>query len=154
MIPVAWQVLMELPLTANGKIDRLALQNIKIQGTASPPSRTQNITANNKQERIILEIWQKLLQRENIGIDDNFFDVGGHSLLLAQVQEKLEQSFLIDIAITDLFKYPSISSLANYLSQQENDLLTTKNNTEEISNRIDKQKAALARRKKLKGARK
>jgi amino acid adenylation domain-containing protein len=149
MIPVAWEVLTELPLTTNGKIDRLALQNIKIQNQQAAIALTSN-----KQEKIILAIWQELLQRENIGVNDNFFDVGGHSLLLAQVQEKLEQSFAINIAITDLFKYPSISSLANYLSQQENDLLATKNNTEAINDRIDKQKAALARRKKLKGARK
>jgi amino acid adenylation domain-containing protein len=149
MIPVAWEILTELPLTTNGKIDRLALQNIKIQNKQAAIALTSN-----KQEKIILAIWQELLQRENIGVNDNFFDVGGHSLLLAQVQEKLEQSFAINIAITDLFKYPSISSLANYLSQQENNLLASKNPTEAINDRIDKQKAALARRKKLKGARK
>ena len=154
MIPVAWQVLMELPLTANGKIDRLGLQNIKIQHITSPDSEIQNVPSCNKQERIILEIWQELLQRENIGVNDNFFDVGGHSLLLAQVQEKLEESFSTNIAITDLFKYPSISSLASYLSQQETNLLVSNNSTEQITSRINKQKAALARRKQLRGARK
>lgn len=157
MIPVAWQVLTELPLTTNGKIDRLALKNIKIQNKEATLTLTSS-----KQERIILEIWQEILQRENIGVNDNFFDVGGHSLLLAQVQEKLEKSFSTNIAITDLFKYPTISSLANYLSQQD-DLSASKTNTKEISDhavprlrrdRINKQKAALARRKQLKGARK
>ena len=149
MIPVAWQVLKELPLTANGKIDRLNLQNIKIQNQQAAIALTSN-----KQEKIILSIWQELLQRENIGLNDNFFDVGGHSLLLAQMQEKLEKSFAIDIAITDLFKYPTISSLANYLSQQENKLLVNNNSTEQVTSRISKQKAALARRKQLKGVKK
>lgn len=154
MIPVVWQVITELPLTANGKIDRLALQNIKVQNKQATLALTSN-----KQERIILGIWQQILERDNIDLNDNFFDVGGHSLLLAQVQEKLEKSLSINIAITDLFKYPSVSSLANYLNQEANDLLTNRglaigeersDRAEQISNRINKRKAALARRKQFK----
>ncbi|BAZ43872.1 amino acid adenylation domain protein [Chondrocystis sp. NIES-4102] len=142
LIPVAWEVIAEIPITVNGKIDRLSLRDKKT-------SMTVAISAPNKQERIILEIWQTLLQRENITVNDNFFDVGGHSLLLAQLQAKLEQSLAIKIAITDLFKYPTVSSLANYLTG-EIKLPTNKI----ISDRVAKQKAAIARQKQLKGARK
>ncbi|HEY9767122.1 MAG TPA: amino acid adenylation domain-containing protein [Coleofasciculaceae cyanobacterium] len=148
MIPADWQVLKELPLTSNGKLDRQALKTIKRKG------KQPFIPTSNQQEQIIAEIWQELLQRENIGVNDNFFDVGGHSLLLAQVQAKLEQSLEINIAITDLFKYPSISSLANYLSQKENDLLTSNDKSEQVFSRIDKQKAALARQKQLRQVKK
>jgi amino acid adenylation domain-containing protein len=154
MIPADWQVLKELPLTANGKIDRKLLANTRWLDsnhlTKSKQIFTPAIIPNNKQEQIIAEIWQEILQRENISVNDNFFDVGGHSLLLAQMQEKLEQSLQIKLAITDLFKYPSISSLANHLSHKENNLLTNSDQPEQFLSRTDKQKAAFARKKQLK----
>jgi acyl-CoA synthetase (AMP-forming)/AMP-acid ligase II/acyl carrier protein len=152
MIPTDWQILKELPLTANGKFDRQTLKSIKNQSNSRNGSTT--ISPSNQQEKIITEIWQEILQRENIGVNDNFFDVGGHSLLLAQIQEKLEQSLSINLAITDLFKYPSISSLANYLNQQENNLLTNSDRQEQFLSRIDKQKAAIARKKQLRQVKK
>ncbi|MGL5833398.1 MAG: amino acid adenylation domain-containing protein, partial [Waterburya sp.] len=158
MIPVNWQVLKELPLTANGKLDRKLLASKKYLDSNYLISKKQSFAAkilpSNKQEKIILETWQELLQRENIRVNDNFFDVGGHSLLLTQVQERLEKSLHIDLAITDLFKYPSISSLANYLSQKENNLLTSNNQSKQFLSRVGQQKAALARKKQLKKARK
>ncbi|GAB4243673.1 MAG: hypothetical protein Kow0049_33330 [Stanieria sp.] len=149
MIPVNWQLLKELPLTANGKIDRNALKKIKLKGNL-PIAPTKNLPRN-QQEQIIAEIWQEILQKENIDVNDNFFDVGGHSLLLAQVQEKLESSFQMNLTITDLFKYPSISSLANYLNQIENNsfTITNRNNSEQLINRINNQKTAIARKKQL-----
>ncbi|AFZ36200.1 amino acid adenylation domain protein [Stanieria cyanosphaera PCC 7437] len=149
MIPTKWQLLKELPLTVNGKTDRKFLKTIKIEDNLQITSTTN--LPRNQQEQIIAEIWQEILQRENIDVNDNFFDVGGHSLLLAQVQEKLESSFQINLTITDLFKYPSISSLANYLNQRENNsfTITNRNNSEQFINRIDKQKNALARRKQV-----
>lgn len=148
MIPTSWQLLKELPLTANGKIDRNALKKIKVR---DKQLLTPTISPRNKQEQIISQIWQEILQRENIDVNDNFFDLGGHSLLLAQVQEKLENSFQVNLTITDLFKYPSISSLANYLDQIENNFfrITNPNNSEQFLNRIDNQKTALARRKQV-----
>jgi amino acid adenylation domain-containing protein len=149
MIPVNWELLKELPLTANGKIDRNALKKIKLKGNL-PIAPTKNLPRN-KQEQIIAEIWQEILQKENIDLNDNFFDIGGHSLLLTQVQEKLESSFQINLTITDLFKYPSISSLATYLNQIENNyfIVNNRNNSEQFINRIDKQKTAIARKKQL-----
>jgi amino acid adenylation domain-containing protein len=158
MIPVDWQILKEIPVTSNGKIDRKLLANNKYLNynylITSKQAFTPTVVPSNQQEKIITKIWQKLLQRENIGVNDNFFDVGGHSLLLAQVQEKLEQSLAINIAITDLFKYPTISSLANYLSNQENNLLTSENSKQQIISRIDKQKSAFARKKQLRQVKK
>ena len=141
-IPNDWQVLAELPLTANGKCDRQILSKLK-----TPNKVVININSvlpNSKHEQIIAQVLQEILQRDNINVNDNFFDVGGHSLLLAQVQEKLEQSLAINLAITDLFKYPSIRSLANHLSQK------SKNNQLPARvNRIERQKAALSRQKNL-----
>ncbi|MGL6339576.1 MAG: phosphopantetheine-binding protein, partial [Waterburya sp.] len=152
MMPADWQLLKELPLTANGKLDRQVLKTIK--GKVDLRNDSTTILPSNKQEKIIAEIWQEILQRENIGVNDNFFDVGGHSLLLAQVQEKLETSLQINLEITDLFKYPTISSLTNYLSQRENNSLTSSNQSKQFLSRINKQKAALTRKKQLREARK
>ncbi|MGL5794534.1 MAG: non-ribosomal peptide synthetase, partial [Waterburya sp.] len=152
MMPTDWQVLKELPLTANGKLDRQTLTSIKDK--VDSINNFTTILPSNQQERIIAEIWQEVLQKENIGVNDNFFDIGGHSLLLAQVQEKLEKFLHINLEITDFFKYPSISSLANYLSQRENNSLMNSNQSKEFLSRIEQQKAALTRKKELKKVRK
>ena len=152
MIPSNWQILIELSLTANGKLNRQGLKTINIESEETFIA----VSSNNKCERIIANIWQEILKRENISVRDNFFDIGGHSLLLAQVQEKLEEALNINLSITDLFKYPSINSLANYLNQRENNLLTNKNsdNPQKIASRASKQKTALARQKQLRISRK
>jgi acyl-CoA synthetase (AMP-forming)/AMP-acid ligase II/acyl carrier protein len=158
MIPANWQVLKALPLTTNGKLDRKLIANTRYLDSNYLINQKQLFNAiilsSNKQEKIIFEIWQDILQRDNIGVNDNFFDVGGHSLLLAQLQERLEKSLQISIAITDLFKYSTISSLANYLIQKENNSLTSSKNSKKIFNRISKQKAALVRQKQLRKLRK
>ena len=58
-----------------------------------------------------------MLQVEKVGVNDNFFELGGHSLLVVQVHSKLQGTFNQDISITDLFKYPTISTLSDYLKQ-------------------------------------
>ena len=145
IIPNDWQVLTELPLTPNGKIDRQVLSDLNSNKITRAIT---SILPSNKHEQIIANIWQEILQRENISVNDNFFDVGGHSLLLTQVQERLEQSLAINLAITDLFKYPSIRSLANHLSQKNNLLSDRHNKSQAIFHRAERQKAALSRQKK------
>jgi acyl transferase domain-containing protein/acyl carrier protein len=66
-------------------------------------------------ERTIAQVWQKLLGIDSIGRDDNFFDLGGHSLLLIQAQATLAEQFGRELAITDLFRFPTIASLALHL---------------------------------------
>ena len=72
-------------------------------------------------ERTIAAIWQEILHQERIGVQDNFFDLGGHSLLIVRVQGRLREVLNRDIAIVNLFKYPTISSLADYLSKEQSD---------------------------------
>jgi acyl carrier protein len=71
-------------------------------------------------EHNIAEVWQEVLQLKSVGIFDNFFDVGGHSLLMVQVHGQLRERFKFEISLVDLFEYPSISSLAEHLSRQKN----------------------------------
>jgi amino acid adenylation domain-containing protein len=115
MIPSAFVFLERLPLTANGKIDRHALpapQNIR------PDLETGYTAPATEIERIIAGIWQEALQVEEVGIHDNFFDLGGHSLLMMQVRNRVQAAVARDLSVVDLFKYPTIRSLAEYLGQQ------------------------------------
>jgi acyl carrier protein len=69
-------------------------------------------------EREIASIWQELLKVEKVGVNDNFFGLGGHSLLLVHAQSKVTEVLKVKVSMVDMFKYPTISALAEYLSQQ------------------------------------
>jgi amino acid adenylation domain-containing protein len=115
MIPAAFAVLHSFPLTPNGKIDRLRLP---MPETIEPQSKEDKTAPANGIEAGIVKIWQEVLRLERIGIHDNFFDLGGHSLLLGQVQSKIRNILEIEIEMLDLLKYPTISTLTKYLGQQ------------------------------------
>jgi amino acid adenylation domain-containing protein len=114
MVPAAIIALESLPLTTNGKLDRGALpapDNERLAASASyVPPRTE-------QEAAIARIWSELLDLAAPGIHDNFFELGGHSLLIVQLQARLHERFGIQLAIVDLFQYPTIHLLAERLSQ-------------------------------------
>jgi len=109
MIPAEVVFLDSLPLTAHGKIDRGALlasgRALPAAGGAEQPPRTEL-------EHLIAALWQELLQRTGFGIEDNFFELGGHSLLMAQVQGRLQDALGRDVPVTELFRFPTIRSLA------------------------------------------
>jgi len=106
MIPVAFVLLKTIPLTPNGKIDRQSLPTGDRPETATfTPPRTQI-------ELDLAVIWQNILNLEQIGIHDNFFDLGGHSLLLTQLLAKVRAAFQIDLPLRTLFAAPTIAQLA------------------------------------------
>ena len=111
MVPSEIIFIDELPLTANGKLNRDALPSpeLKINKDNVPK------TADTALEKSIAAIWQDLLGLENVGIRDNFFDLGGHSLLLGKLHARLKKDLDADIAMVDLFRYTTIESLARYL---------------------------------------
>ena len=122
MIPASVTVLEKLPLTPNGKIDRQALPS----PDETVVARTEaNLLPQTAAERTIATIWQQVLRVTNVGIHSNFFDLGGHSLLLLRVQTKLQDHFARPIALTDLFEYPTIHSLAQYLTSPSEETVTT-----------------------------
>ncbi len=108
MQPTAWSLLAGLPRNASGKLDRKALP----EPDATPPERAAPYVApRNVLEKSLAAVWRQLLELEMIGIDDNFFDVGGHSLLLLRLHKALREEFG-DGEVVDLFRYPTIRSLA------------------------------------------
>jgi len=133
MIPSALVLLKALPLTPNGKVDRKALPapdslRPELEATYVPP-RTEV-------EQTIANIWQDRLDLEKVGIHDNFFDLGGHSLLLIQVHSQLQKLLNRDISITDLFEYPTISSLTKYLSQEQDKIPSFEENNKRAESRL------------------
>ena len=117
MLPSALVILENLPLAPSGKVDRKALPKPDMRSELE----TTYVMPRNEAERLIASIWQQALNLEKVGIQDNFFDLGGHSLIMIQVLSKLREILKVDLAIVDLFKYPSISSLSQYLSQEAKD---------------------------------
>ncbi|MBE7384648.1 MAG: amino acid adenylation domain-containing protein [Leptolyngbya sp. SIO1E4] len=116
MVPGSFIFLNILPLKSNGKVDRSSLP---VPHQTRPELAATFVAPRNELEQTLADIWQSLLQVEKVGINDNFFELGGHSLLIVQVHSKLQIAFKQDVSITDLFKYPTISALSDYLSQQK-----------------------------------
>ncbi len=111
MLPSAYILLDEFPLSPNGKLDREALPapDYESLGTESYIAPRSDV------EIQIAEIWCDLLGIDKAGTRDNFFDLGGHSLLLSQIQARLNEAFERKISMLDLFQYPTIESLAIHL---------------------------------------
>ncbi len=114
MIPSAWVSIRELPLTPNGKIDRRALP---------PPARThvspgKPVAPRSETEAAITEIWQRALGLPSVDVRANFFDIGGHSLLIIQVLKELRERFERPVQMTDLFRFTTVESLARFLNEE------------------------------------
>jgi hypothetical protein len=111
MMPSAFVVLESLPVGPNGKIDLKALP-------APDTSRrsTEYVDPRNELERDIATVWSETLQIEPVGVYDNFFDLGGHSLLVAKVHSRLVEVLGRDIQILKLFHLTTVSALARFLS--------------------------------------
>jgi amino acid adenylation domain-containing protein len=113
MIPAAFVLLDTMPVTHNGKVDLRALPDPQTtaERVYAPPTTAL--------ERAIAEIWQAVLQVERVGIHDHFFELGGHSLLMVRVHGQLRDLLKRDLAIVDLFQYPTIHALAQHLGGEQ-----------------------------------
>jgi amino acid adenylation domain-containing protein len=112
MIPAAFVFLPQLPLTLNGKLDRAALP---APSAERPALAAAFLAPETGLEKILARLWQAALRRETVGADDNFFDLGGDSLLLTSVHGQLQAQLGREIPITDLFQFPTIRRLAAHL---------------------------------------
>jgi amino acid adenylation domain-containing protein len=113
MVPGTVTVLSELPLTRSGKVDRNALPD---PGTAAQ-TRPAYVAPQSDAERTVAAIWQDVLGVEAVGVDDNFFDLGGHSLLMVRAHGRLQEAFGRPISMVDLFRFTTVGSFAEYLTQ-------------------------------------
>ncbi|MGF2038868.1 MAG: non-ribosomal peptide synthetase [Nostoc sp. CmiVER01] len=115
MVPAAFVMLESLPLTPNGKVDRRALPDPDLHQELS-----DYVMPNTEVEKIIAGIWQKALELEKVGVYNNFFELGGHSLLLVQINQQLQEKFGLKLSIVDMFNYPTIHTLSQYLNTKFN----------------------------------
>src|SRR6185295_2547133 len=104
-----------LPLTANGKVNRAAL--LKLNGH-HPESAAKYVAPSTQVEQTIAAVWRDVLKIDKAGIQDNFFDLGGHSLLMVEVQSKLRGQLNRDLSLLELFNYPTIGLLTEHLGEQ------------------------------------
>jgi natural product biosynthesis luciferase-like monooxygenase protein len=113
MVPAEIIVLAALPLTPNGKIDRNALPSPQ---SMQPVAVAQYVAPEDGLEKTIAKLWQDTLKLESVGVNDNFFDLGGHSLLIVSMHSQLKELIDIKVSLTDLYGYPTIRSLTQFLS--------------------------------------
>jgi aryl carrier-like protein len=114
MLPAVFVTLERFPLTPNGKIDRKAMP---APGQTKPKPNPGLVAPTHGIEADIAAIWAEVLHREQIGVDENFFDLGGHSLQVVQVQMRLRAAHQIDVAALTLFQHPTIRALTRFLAE-------------------------------------
>ncbi len=115
MVPGAFMFLPQLPLTPNGKIDRKALP--EPEGTRATEDAAFT-PAQNTVEKTIAQIWQEILRVERVGLNDNFFDLGGNSLLVVQAQARICEALKVDFPVIKLFQHSTVGALARFLGEQ------------------------------------
>ena len=146
MVPSAFVVLEKLPLTPNGKVDRAALpmpenhqSRAEVEACPPRPGVEQQLAA----------LWTEVLGGGRPGADDNFFDLGGHSLAVVQVQTRLREEMGLNLPVIKFFEYPTIRSLAGYLNDENNESAFVQT----VNDRARKQRAAASARPRLLRAR-
>lgn len=112
MVPAHVVLLDRLPLTPNGKIDRNALPAPTAAATRSAPV----VAPSTPLESTLVEAWKEVLGLAEVGTEDNFFDAGGHSLLVVQLHRLLTARIDGPLSLVDLYRFPTIRSLADHLS--------------------------------------
>jgi natural product biosynthesis luciferase-like monooxygenase protein len=138
MLPQAFIVLDEFPHTPNGKIDRNALP--APDAAVAAPAAAFVPPADDLEDRIAT-VWKDVLKLPQVGTRDNFFDLGGHSLLAVQAHRRLKDALQRDLSITDIFRFPTVASLAAHLADGGAD-----RTTQQGSDRAQGRRAAMQRR--------
>jgi len=111
MVPRHWQALDQLPLNANGKLDRKALPALAF-GTA-----LQYQAPSSDLERTLAGIWAEVLGAERVGVTDNFFDLGGHSLLATQIASRVQQALQRNVPLRAMFECSTVQALARHIEE-------------------------------------
>ena len=143
MVPTQLVQLEKLPLTPNGKVDRKALP---VHDVHQRVVDGEHVAPQTDIEQAIAIVWHDVLHVRAIGIHDNFFDLGGNSLLIAQVRSKLQNVFDREISLVNLFQYPTIHALAEYLTQLGNGHMARRE-SHDLVLRVDKGKRRMAQQR-------
>ena len=112
MVPSLYVRLDALPLSPNGKVDRKRLPEPE---RGRPEHLGEYLAPRDEVEEVVAEIWAEVLDVEPVGVEDSFLDLGGHSILAAQVQARLAEVLPFDVALRDLFDTGTVAKLAQHL---------------------------------------
>jgi amino acid adenylation domain-containing protein len=112
MVPSAFVLMDRLPLTANGKLDRQALAALSVE--SAEPAR-DFVAPRTETEKALAAIWSPLLKLENVGINDDVFDLGAHSLIAMKALTQIRDVFEVSLALRNLFEHPTIAGLAQII---------------------------------------
>lgn len=143
MIPTQYQGVESFPLTPNGKIDRKAFPVYsEIEKDAV---QKDMVLPGNELEKRIAAVWQDILKLPKVGVNDNFFDIGGHSLLAVQLHTKIKEVIDAELTLIDIFTYPTIRSLEEFINKKfhsDNETISARNSKRVImskkrTNRIE-----------------
>ncbi|WP_158619966.1 non-ribosomal peptide synthetase [Corallococcus sicarius] len=145
MLPSAYVPLAALPLSPNGKVDTKALPAPEGARLASAAAYAQPQSA---VERSVAAIWQAVLKVDRVGLNDNFFELGGNSLLIAQAHRRLREELGADLALVDMFKFTTVSALAQHLANKGEDSGAA---SQKIKDEAERRRAAQARRQQTRG---
>jgi len=143
MTPSAFVILNAMPRTPNGKIDRHSLPQPAQQRGESPATYTPPQT---DLERLIAETWLRILQVDRVGTHDNFFDLGANSLLMVQAHSHLRACLNPNLSLVDLFRYPTVSTLAAHLSATADNETGLQQSQERANTRLDAMRRRMASR--------
>lgn len=108
MVPQAFVLMERFPLTPNGKIDRQALPPAEVL----QPAAARFVAPRTETEKSLAALWSELLQVENIGVEDDFFDLGGKSLTAMRMVARIRDELGVDVQLRSLFEHPTVAGLA------------------------------------------
>jgi acyl-coenzyme A synthetase/AMP-(fatty) acid ligase/aryl carrier-like protein len=144
MLPGRFVQMERMPLTANGKVDRKALP--AEAGTRAGTGLGKH-GARTELERKLMQVWCEVLEVEQVGIEENFFDLGGHSLLMLQLQGRLKVVAERTLTMMELFEHPTIKALAEHLTEEPAGIEKVKG----VADRAQKQRAVFKKQKEVAG---
>src|SRR5579863_2590291 len=139
MVPGVWVVVEELPLTANGKVDR---KNLPEPEGMRPELESGYEEPETETEKKLAEIWGQVLGVEKVGVHDNFFDLGGHSLLATQVVSRIREGLRVELPLRKLFEEATVAELAVEIERSR---------AEEVESGTGRQVARIGKRKRGEG---
>jgi amino acid adenylation domain-containing protein len=137
LLPAAFVPVAALPLTPSGKVDRRALP----EPVEARPENVAYAEPQSALERTIAEVYRDLLRVARVGLHDNFFDLGGHSLLVVRAHQRLKEALGKEIPVLDLFRFPTVAALARHLGGEET------GNLQKVQGLAEQQRAAQQRQK-------
>ena len=114
MIPVRFQMLNSLPVTANGEVDR---RRLPAPSTRRPPLEQDFVAPSSDLETRLTGIWADILGIDRVGVLDNFFDLGGNSISSVRALVAMNRDLRLKESVVVLFRFPTVRTLASYLGQ-------------------------------------